>query len=586
MPIQWSPLNRHTLYYVSNAVWKSVDDAHSWTRISPDLARQTWEVPASAGKYASGVKPAPMGAITAFSASRLDANVLWAGTDDGNIQATTDGGKTWTNVTPPQIKPWTRIFNIEAGHFDTKTAYAAANTLRIDDQSPHFWRTHDGGKTWTEINGGIAPGAVANSIREDPRQRGLLYAGTETQVWVSVDDGDHWQSLRLNMPAISVRDLELKDDSTCLCADLIAGTHGRGFWILDNVTPLRQAAAIAAARGPYLVKPATAVRVRFGTNDPTPWPPELPAGENPLPGAVIDYYLPVDATGVVKLEILNAAGRVVRAYASDDPVVSPDPATDRPGYDRVCKERPGATFCGLPLYWPAPQMTVSTRAGMHRFSWEMRYDPLPIEDVNDAGDEEATGAVPHHTYPTVNAPWAPAGSYTVRLTVDGKATTQPLIVRLDPRVKTAAADLVQLAKLSGEMYEDAHAAHQAFTAARGLAGQLERVGGGDAEAFKAQVDSIAPAPVRGGGRAAAFRRRFGPQGPPTLESVSQALMGAAMAMQGADVAPTAAQVAACTRARAQFAEVNKKWDALRTSALATFNARRRAAGQAPITIPE
>ncbi|HET7789834.1 MAG TPA: hypothetical protein VFK78_03480, partial [Gemmatimonadales bacterium] len=281
MPILWSPVRPDVLYYASNVVWRSTDHARTWTRISPDLARATWDVPASAGKYASTVTPGPRGAITALSASPIALGVLWAGTDDGNIQTTADGGVTWKNVTPAAIKPWTRIFNLDAGHFDTRTAYAAANTMRIDDANPHFFRTHDGGKTWTEIDAGIAPGAVANAIREDPRQRGLLYAATDQQVWVSYDDGDHWQSLRLNMPAISVRDLAVKDDSTCLCADLIAGTHGRGFWILDDVTPLRQTAALAAAQTsgtPYLVKPETAVRVRFGTNDPTPWPPELPAG--------------------------------------------------------------------------------------------------------------------------------------------------------------------------------------------------------------------------------------------------------------------------------------------------------------------
>ena len=159
MPIEWSPVNPNVLFYASNAVWKTLDGGKSWTRISGDLARQTWTTPASTGKYASGVTPSPAGTITAFSPSPKDVNVLWAGTDDGNIQVTMDGGAKWTNVTPPQIKPWTRIFNIEAGHFDTLTAYAAANTMRVDDMNPHFWRTHDGGKTWTEINTGIAPGA-------------------------------------------------------------------------------------------------------------------------------------------------------------------------------------------------------------------------------------------------------------------------------------------------------------------------------------------------------------------------------------------------------------------------------------------
>src|SRR5208283_803678 len=169
MPIAWSPLDPSVLYYVSNAVWKSLDHGAHWSRVSPDLARQSWPVPANAGKYAAGVKPGPLGTITAFSASPKSARVLWAGTDDGNIQVTVDGATTWSNVTPSAIKPWTRIFNIDAGRFDAATAYAAANTLRVDDANPHFWRTHDGGKTWTEIDNGIAPGAVANSIREDPR---------------------------------------------------------------------------------------------------------------------------------------------------------------------------------------------------------------------------------------------------------------------------------------------------------------------------------------------------------------------------------------------------------------------------------
>ena len=288
------------MYYASNVVWKSIDHGHSWSRISPDLTRATWAVPANAGKYASTVKPGPMGSITALSPSPRSLAILWAGTDDGNIQVTRDGGLAWTNVTPPSIKPWTRIFNIEAGHFDPLVAYAAANTMRLDEIAPHFYRTHDGGKTWTEINTGIAGDAVANTIREDPRQPGLLYAGTDTQVWVSFDDGDHWQSLRHNMPAISVRDLQIKDDAKCRCADLIAGTHGRGFWILDDVTPLRQAAAVKAALAknePYLFKPGPAVRVRFGVNEPTPWPPELPAGESAPPGALIDYYLAKDAGG-------------------------------------------------------------------------------------------------------------------------------------------------------------------------------------------------------------------------------------------------------------------------------------------------
>src|SRR3989441_4330335 len=336
MPLIWSPVNPNVLYYTSNVVWKSIDHAHTWTRISPDLARQTWAVPASAGRYASGVTPTPRGAITALSPSPKSGAVLWAGADDGNIQVTMDGGASWKNVTPAAIQPWTRIFNIEAGHFDTQSAYAAANTLRIDDARPHFWRTHDGGRRWTEINNGIDPNAVANSIREDPRARGLLYAATDAQVWVSFDDGERWQSLRLKMPVISVRDIQVKDDSTCLCADLIAGTHGRGFWILDDLTPLRALARSrpAGGNGTFVVRPHLAVRVRLGTNEPTPWPPELPAAENPPAGAVIDYALAADASGPVNLEILEARGRVIRSYSSADPLLEPDPGVD-PGRARA-----------------------------------------------------------------------------------------------------------------------------------------------------------------------------------------------------------------------------------------------------------
>jgi hypothetical protein len=503
MPLIWSPVRPDVLFYTSNVVWRSDDHARTWRRISPDLARRTWAVPASAGKYARGVTPTSRGTITALSPSPRSFGVLWAGTDDGNIQVTLDGGATWKNVTPSGVQPWTRIFNIEAGHFDTRTAYAAANTLRIDDMRPHFWRTHDGGNTWTEIVAGLAPDAVANSIREDPSVRGLLYAATDAQVWVSFDDGDHWQTLRSNMPAISVRDIQVKD------SDLVAGTHGRGFWILDDLSPLRQLAALrraAAAGQPYLVRPSTAVRVRFGTNEPTPWSPDLPAGENPPAGAVVDYFLPADVSGPVQLEVVDTTGRVVRSYSSDDPVRDPHPALDPASYDRICQKRPAAPDCGVPLYWPAPPLRLSPRAGMHRFEWDMRYEPVGGDSLQDAGDVNDVGAVPHRSVHSARAPWAPPGRYTLRLRVSGRTLTQPLLVRLDPRVKTPAAGLAQLAALTREMYDLAEAAHAAYV----------------------------PADT-------ATR---------TFERASNVALTAALAMQDADLAPTAAQVAACARARA------------------------------------
>ena len=583
MPLHFSPVKPDALYYASNAVWKSLDRGRSWSRISPDLTRQSWDVPATAGQYASTVKVAAAGSLTALALSPRDVNAIWAGSDDGSLQVTRDGGVTWTNVTPKIIKPWTRIYNLEAGHFDTQTAYAAANTMRLDDMNPHFLRTHDGGVTWTEINTGITGGSVSNSIREDPRQKGLLYAATETQMWVSYDDGDHWESLRLDMPAISVRDVQVKDDSTCHCSDLVIGTHGRGFWILDNISTLRQAAAARAASAAYLFKPPTAVRVRFATNEPTPWPPEMPAGENPLPGAIIDYRLGQAASGPVVMDILDAAGRLVRHYSSTEPVLDPHPAFDMAAYNRVCQKTPTATFCGLPLYWPAQPIQLGTKAGMHRFAWDMHYDPIPPEDIADNGDDDATGAVPHRTYPTVNAPWAPTGAYTVRLSVDGKEYTQPITVRLDPRVKTSAAAMTQVATLSREMWASSIAAYDAHRTARALSQQLAATTGADVAMFKARLDSVAPESPRG--RAARFRRRGPPGATPTLSAASNSLMAAAMAMQTADVAPTAAQVAACSSARAQGALALARWNTLRTTGLAALNATRRAAGQPAITLP-
>jgi photosystem II stability/assembly factor-like uncharacterized protein len=563
MPLIFSPVDDTTLYYGSNVVWKSIDHAHSWTRISPDLTRATWAVPANTGKYGASVKPTAMGSITAIGPSPKSLAIIWAGTDDGNIQVTRDAGVTWTNVTPPSIKPWTRIFNMDAGHFDPLTAYAAANTLRLDEIKPHFYRTHDGGKTWTEINTGIAGDAVANTIREDPRQAGLLYAGTDTQVWVSFDDGDHWQSLRHNMPAISVRDLQIKDDEKCRCADLIAGTHGRGFWILDNVTPFRQAAAAKAALAKneaYLFKPGTAVRVRSGINEPTPWPPELPAGESAPPGALIDYYLPKDANGEVKLEILDVAGKVVRTYSSTEPVFDPDPGKDMEAYDKVCQKTPTAAYCGLPLYWPAPQFIVSPKAGMHRFSWDLKFDPVSPVDLIPAGDEEATGAVPGRTYPNYNVPWVPPGTYTVRLTVEGANKTQPIVVKLDPRVQIAPLTLTQLNTLSSGLYWEAVAAHKAFNDAKALAKTIDAKSGPAVDAIKGELEVLAPTGLQRNIRT--LRGRRGGAAQPTLEAVSNALQAAAMAMQGMEIAPTAAQVAAANAARAQAKPIMAQWVAV------------------------
>jgi hypothetical protein len=254
---------------------------------------------------------------------------------------------------------------------------------------------------------------------------------------------------------------------------------------------------------------------------------------------------------------------------------------DPEGYDHVCQEEARSPDCSVPLYWAAPQQRLSTAAGMHRFTWDLHFDP-----VGPRGPGEDNGAaVPHHTYPAVNSPWAPPGTYTVRLTVDGKKYTQPLTLRLDPRVKTPASGLAKLASLSREMYDGAVEVQSAYDRARALAAALEAAGGDDAAAFKTRVDSLAPPPAgRGGGRGG-FRRFGAAEGPATLQSASGDLIGAAMAMQGADLAPSAGEVAACTRARAERAQVMRRWAALSGPALRALNAKRKAAGQAEVRLP-
>ncbi|MGH9416086.1 MAG: WD40/YVTN/BNR-like repeat-containing protein [Terriglobales bacterium] len=566
-PIIWSTVpHAHILYFGTNVIWKTLDDARNWTRISPDLTRGAhWTTPANAGKYASEVRPAALGTVTAIAPSPITNSVIWAGTGDGNIQVTNDGGLHWSNVTPPEIKPWTRIFNMDAGHFDTKTAYAAANTLRLDDMNPHFWRTHDGGKTWTEIDNGIAGGAVANSIREDPRVKGLLYAATDTQVWVSFDDGDNWHSLRQNMPAVSVRDIAVKDDASCLCADLVAGTHGRGFWILDDVTPLRQEAEAARAQSAYLYKPETGIRIRFATNDPTPWPPELPHGINPPAGPVIDYYLAQDASGPVQIQIWGPAAtpggprQLVRSYTSADNSSGPNPADDPVAYNALCEQNPALAHCNMTMYWPAPPMNLSTQAGEHRIWWDMHYDAIAGVGGGRGG---STGAVPHRTETLPATPMAPPGNYTVKMIVDGKTYSQPLVFKNDPRV-TPGASLDEAFTLTRELYYGAVATHAAYDAARAaLAGATDA-------ALRQQITKLAPAPPRGGGGRGGFggfggRGGFGgPPQPASLTSATTAQLTAADALAASDLPPTADALASARSAQAQARAVLAQWNALK-----------------------
>src|SRR5271166_6235520 len=481
-PVIFSPLDAHRLYFASNTLWSTHDGGKSWQQISPDLTRKTWEIPSSVGIFRSeaSAQPKQRGVIYALAPSPLDINRIWAGTDDGLIWLTTDGGANWNNVTPPQMSAWQKVSVLEASHFDVQTAYAAVNTLRLDDLRPHIYRTRDGGKTWTEITRGIPQDENVKAVREDPKRQGLLFAGTERAVHVSFDDGDHWQSLRLNMPATSVRDLTIKDD------DLAVATHGRGFWILDDITPLRQLDDKILEKNAFLFAPELALRVRWNTNPDTPLPPDTPAGQNPPDGAIVDYYLKSAATGPVTLEVMDTAGKLVRRFSTTDPVPQLNPELD------------------IPAYWLRPPHPLASDAGFHRFVWDMHYAPAP-----GIKPEYPIAAVPWNTAPTPTSPWVMPGRYTVVLTVIGQTWKKPLEERMDPRVTASTADLQKQFDLSQRVYQDLlalQAVIEKVTAARSqLKSMREKASGADA----ARIDEAGKEleALEGG----SGRRRRGPQ---------------------------------------------------------------------------
>ncbi len=410
---------------------------------------------------------------------------------------------------------------------------------------PHLFRTHDGGKTWKEINNGIPDGAATSTIREDPKQKGLLYAGTETQVYVSFDDGDHWQSLRLNMPASSVRDLAIKDD------DLIAGTHGRGYLILDNVTPLRQLAANAAATKPRLYAPQTAMRIRNNMNPPTPWPPDMATGENPPSGAMIDYFVDPKFSGAITLEIVDGKGTLVSRFKSTDPVPPLDPRYPDP------------------TLWARAPRTVSTAPGHHRFLWDMRYEEIPGMSTGP----DASDAVPHNTPSVPSSPYVLPGTYTVRMIAGAQTLTAPITVVLDPRVKTPSADITQQYEISRKLYDSMLRATVAIHEIAVVRDQLRSKAGGAttviaAGSLEAKLNAIAGG---GGGRGGGGGGRGGPAGPPNLNSLRTALARLEHSIQNADAAPTAAQIEAADLTAQPLPGLLQQWDALKKSDLKALN---------------
>jgi photosystem II stability/assembly factor-like uncharacterized protein len=453
-PLIFSQADPHDLYLGSNVVFRTTDGGQTWQVISPDLARPKMIVPPNLGDLANG-KPsegAHRGEVYAIAPSPLDGNLLWAGTDDGLLWVTRDGGKNWSNVTPTQLTPWSKVTQLDASHFDEGTVYAAVSRFQIDDNRPYIYVTHDYGKTWQQITGGLPDDAHVNTVREDPLRRGLLFAGTELAVWVSFNDGDSWQSLELNLPHVSMRDLWIHGD------DLVVGTHGRSFWILDDITPLRQIDFDLANSDVVLFKPATAYRIRRDINTDTPLPPEVPAGKNPPDGAIFDYYLKSNAAGPVKLEVLDSAGRVVRSFAS----------TDQPPFtrDELNQE------LNVPLYWIRPPQILSAEAGEHRFIWDLRT--APPESIFH---QFPISAIPHDTprYP-LGAGVLP-GTYTVKLRAGGQTIAQKFEVKMDPRVTARPAGLEEQFDLEMKIIAGMDSSFDSLGQVRSLRDQLKSLTG-------------------------------------------------------------------------------------------------------------
>jgi photosystem II stability/assembly factor-like uncharacterized protein len=565
MPLLFSPVNPKLLFCATNVLFKTTNGGHSWDIISPDLAREHPDVPENIGIYRSPDMQtmARRGVIYALGPSQKDENIIWAGTDDGLVHVTWDGGKQWQNVTPPGVTSWSKISQIDAGHFDAKTAYIAVNRFRLDDLKPHIYRTHDGGKTWKEIVNGLPSGPV-NVVRQDPVRQGLLFAGSELAVSVSFDDGESWYPLRLNMPATSIRDLVIHND------DVVVGTHGRSFWILDDITPLRQLGENVVSSDAFLFKPQAAFRVRWNMNTDTPLPQEEPAGQNPPDGAVIDYYLKSAAAEPVTLEIYDSANKLVRRFGSTD---KPDPVNP----DEYA----------IPMYWiRAPQM-LSAASGMHRFVWDLHY--AKPEGVRQS---YPIAAIFGQTATTPTGPWVHPGEYTAKLTVDGKTSTQRFTVKMDPRVKTRAAGLRQQFDLSMQCYGGLHQAYETMEQSKNIRSQLkaliEKAGPG---ALKDSVTStLRKTAMIEGGEAERdidimyFSVQRGRRQEENLAGLQTRLVFQMLLLQSADATPTTQAVAAVRESQQSLNDVLGRWNDLRKKEIPRINDQLKKAGLSLITL--
>jgi hypothetical protein len=469
---------------------------------------------------------------------------MWVGTDTGLIHLTRDEGKTWDNVTPPGLGEWSRISILDASHFDAGTLYAAVDRHRLDDYQPYIFRTHDFGKTWMRVSNGIRAPAFVRAVREDPARKGLLYAGTELGVYVSFDDGDHWQSLQLNLPVAPIHDLVVHGD------DLVVATHGRAFWILDDLSPLRQASEQIGASRAQLFYPQTAIRVRPNVNRDTPLPPEMPAGENPPVGAVIDYWIAEEPRGEVTLEILDSRRELVRRYSSND------------------RDRPPRRPPPIASYWFLPFHALPNSAGMHRFVWDLRYPKPPVVDP-----EYSMAAVAGQNTPTKpEGAMALPGEYQVRLTVEGRSYEQPLRLEMDPRTHVDAADLERQFDLERKISDTIEQDHQAIVEVQQLRAEIKNVLATSTGAAGAAVQALDKKAVALAGEARPDIEEENEARPAqNLHILNIRLARILDVVDSADVAPTQQAMEEFESARKDLSTALRNWDELRRKDVVAVN---------------
>ncbi len=528
MPLLFHPANPEMLLFATNVLWKTTSGGQEWEIISPDLTREQPEVPESVGDFHTSEMDTMdrRGVIYAVGPSPLEMETIWAGTDDGLVHRTIDGGQSWIDVTPPELRPWDKVSQIDAGHFDSRTAYLAINAIRRDDMRPHIYRTHDGGTSWTRIVEGLHEMGPVNVVREDPKQPGLLYAGTERTIYFSVDDGDHWHSLRQNLPPSSMRDLVIHED------DLVVGTHGRSIWVLENIAPFRELAQAAAVDSPHLFSPPLATRVRWNMFSDTPLPPEEPTGQNPPDGAILDYHLPRQAK-TVELEIVDGDGDVLRRYSSEDPDEWIDPET-----------------LPHPTYWIRSPQSLGTSAGHHRFVWDLRREP-----PRGARRQFSIAAVLENTPSGPHGPFVHPGTYTVRVTVDGETLEKPFQVRLDPRVEIKPESLQQQTDFSLRCY---YGYLKAQEIREGVDAAMESTSGerlAALQALRGQGEPGEPDILYDYIRAAAPDEE-------TIVALQYKLLWTMYVLQSADARPTSQSKEAVTALERSLGQILERWETL------------------------